>query len=102
MDSVPSMAYSLRHPTQLPKALRLRWPNPIQATVGVGGPFNEWPRLPFQLWECVLRTAYFVTQVPTLVRERSFRPVGGWGTPPAATGGGKNGVADQGVGRPNA
>ena len=85
MDSVPSMAYSLRHPTQLAKALRLRWPNPIQATVGVGGPFNELPRLPFQLWECVLRTAYFVTQVPTLVRQRSLRAVGGWGSAPIAT-----------------
>ena len=79
MDSVPSMAYSFRHPTQLLKALRLRWPNPIQATVGVGGPFNELPRLPFQLWECVSRTAYFITQVPTLFRERSLRPVGGAG-----------------------
>ena len=79
LDS-PSMAYSFRHPAHLLKALRLRWPNPIQATVGVGGPFNELPRLPFQLLECVSRTAHFVTQVPTLVRERSLRPVGGSGT----------------------
>ena len=80
MDSVPSMAYCFRHPAQLPRALRLRWPNPIQATVGVGGPFNELPRLPFQLWECVSRTAHFITQVPTLVRQRSLRAVGGSGT----------------------
>ncbi len=79
LDS-PSMAYSFRHPAQLLRALRLRWPNPIQATVGVGGPFNELPRLPFQLWECVSRTAYFITQVPTLVRQKSLRPVGGRGT----------------------
>lgn len=83
LDS-PSMAYSLRHPAYLLKALRLRWPNPIQATVGVGGPFNELPRLPFQLLECVSRTAYFITRVPTLVREKSFHPVGGWGTPSVA------------------
>ena len=89
MDSVPSMAYSLMHPTHLFKSLRLRWPNPIQATVRVGGPFNELPRLPFQLWECVLRTAHFITQVPSLVRQRSLRPVGGSGTAPVATGGGK-------------
>ena len=74
-----SIAYSLRHPAHLLKTLRLRWPNPIQATVHVGAPFNELPRLPFQLWECVLRTAHFVTQVPTLVRQRSLRPVGGSG-----------------------
>ena len=83
LDS-PSMAYSLRHPGHLPRALRLRWPNPIQATVGVGGPFNELPRLPFQLWQCVLRMGYFITQVPTLARHRSLRPVGGSGTDPIA------------------
>lgn len=87
----PSMAYSLRHPAQLRKALRLRWPNPIQATVGVGGPFNELPRLPFQLLECVSRTVYFITQVPRLVRQRSLRPVGGWGTALPAADGGKKG-----------
>ena len=86
---IGSIAYSLRHPAQLLKGLRLRWPNPIQATVRVGGPFNEMPRLPFQLLECVLRTAYFIIQVPTLVRKRSFRAMGGWGTTPVATGEGK-------------
>ncbi len=40
---------------------------------------DELPRLPFQLWECVLRTAYFITQVPSLIRGRSLRPVGGGG-----------------------
>ena len=90
LDS-PSMAYAFRHPTQLPRAVRLRWPNPIQATVRVGGPFNELPRLPFQLWECVLRTAYFITQVPTLVRERSLRPLGGWGAAPVLAGRKKGG-----------
>ena len=92
MDSVPSMAYSLRHPAQLLRALRLRWPNPIQATVGVGGPFNELPRLPFQLLECVSRTAYFMTQIPTLIRQRSFRPVGGVGDPSGSSRTGKRGV----------
>ena len=86
MDS-PSMAYSFLHPAQLLRALRLRWPNPIQATVGVGGPFNELPRWPFQLWECVLRTAHFLTQVPTLIRQRSLRPVGRGEHAPVATGG---------------
>ena len=38
---------------------------------------DELPRLPVQLWECVLRTAYFITQVPSLIRGRSLRPVGG-------------------------
>ena len=85
MDS-PSMAYSFLHPAQLLRALRLRWPNPIQATVGVGGPFNELPRWPFQLWECVLRTAHFVTQVPRLIRQSSVRAVGRGEHAPVATG----------------
>ena len=50
----------------------------------VGGPFNELPRLPFQLCECVLRMGHFITQVPTLVRQRALRPVGGSGTAPVA------------------
>lgn len=85
----PSMAYSLRHPTELAKSLRLRWPNPILATVRVGGPFNDLPRLPFQLWECVLRIAHFLTQIPTLIRQRSLRAVGGSGATPVAVARGK-------------
>lgn len=61
----------LRHPAGLLDAIRLRWPNPIEATVNVKGPMNEWPRLPFQLCDCVLRTAGFARQVPRLLREAS-------------------------------
>ena len=74
--NTPSLAYCMRHPSQIPRALRLRWPNPIQATVGVGGAFNELPRLPFQLGECVLRAAHYATQMPRLIRQRSVEAVG--------------------------
>ncbi len=53
------MAYFLGHPAEVSEALRalvLRWPNGIEATVGVGGRFNDLPRLPFQLAECVRRS----------------------------------------------
>ena len=30
---------------------RRRWPNAIRATAELGGPWNEWPRLPLQLYE---------------------------------------------------
>ena len=36
-------------------ALRLRWPNAIEATVGVGGPFDNRPRLPFQVGDGLRR-----------------------------------------------
>ena len=61
MYSLP-MAFYLRHPKGLFKALRLRWPNPIQATARVGGPFNELPRWLFQLAECFQRTAKFLVK----------------------------------------
>ena len=64
MDTLP-MAYYLRHPKRLLQALRLRWPNPIHATVRVGGPFNELPRLPFQVAECFRRTAKFLAKIRT-------------------------------------
>jgi hypothetical protein len=49
-------------PRALSKALRARWPNGIEATVGLRGPFNELPRLPFQIAECVRRTAGFASK----------------------------------------
>jgi hypothetical protein len=33
------------------------WPNPIEATASIGGPFNDAPRFPFQLGHVVSRTA---------------------------------------------
>ena len=50
----------LRAPSGLFADLRNRWPNPIEATVSMGGPFNEWPRLPFQLANCLTRTTRFL------------------------------------------
>lgn len=45
-------------------ALRQRWPNPIEATVGVGARFDEAPRLPLQLAECVRRAVTFSRSWP--------------------------------------
>jgi hypothetical protein len=59
----PMERYLLR-PAGLLRALRLRWPNAIEATIGVRGPFNELPRLPFQIGDAILRTAKFLTQAP--------------------------------------
>ena len=54
------MEIYLRHPKGLLNGLRKRWPNPIEATSSVNGPFNEWPRFPFQVGNCILRaTKYF-------------------------------------------
>lgn len=54
----------LLHPSGLLKALRLRWPNPIEATIGVRGPFNDLPRFPFQIGDALFRTVRFLAQAP--------------------------------------
>jgi hypothetical protein len=54
-----------RHnPARVLKDLHTRWPDPIEATISVGGPFNNLPRWPFQLGNCILRTARFATKLP--------------------------------------
>jgi hypothetical protein len=44
-----------RHPTDLFAGLRQRWPNPIIATISVNGEFNNLPRLPYQMANCISR-----------------------------------------------
>jgi hypothetical protein len=60
----------LLHPAGLLSALRLRWPNAIEATIGVRGPFNELPRLPFQIGDALRRTAGFLAQAPRSLRQQ--------------------------------
>ncbi|HUQ31305.1 MAG TPA: nucleotidyltransferase family protein [Pyrinomonadaceae bacterium] len=67
---ITPMARYLRYPTGILKGLRHRWPNPIEATVQVRGPFNELPRLPFQLGNCLARTAKFAARLPQSLRQR--------------------------------
>ena len=45
----------LRHPSGLFEGLRQRWPNPIIATISVNGEFNNLPRLPYQMANCLAR-----------------------------------------------
>jgi hypothetical protein len=54
------MASILRQPSRLLPSLWERWPNPVEATLGVGGRFDAWPRAPFQIAECAARSARFV------------------------------------------
>jgi hypothetical protein len=49
------MTYLLRHPAGLLEGLRKRWPNEIIATVSVNGRFNNFPRLPYQMANCISR-----------------------------------------------
>ncbi len=60
------VAVYLRHPGRmwrgLLRELPAHWPNPIEATASLRGPFNDVPRLPFQLGHIVSRTVALVGQ----------------------------------------
>ncbi|HSS19377.1 MAG TPA: nucleotidyltransferase family protein [Pyrinomonadaceae bacterium] len=49
------MAHLIRHPSDWLNGLRQRWPNPIIATISVNGRFNNVPRLPYQMVNCLAR-----------------------------------------------
>lgn len=61
-----SPAYALRL-----KNLRTHWPNGIEGTIGVNGPFNEMPRLPFQLGHCAIRAMDYLCRLPSMLRNDS-------------------------------
>jgi hypothetical protein len=60
VSQLDPMHIYLRHPAGLLRALRTRWPNPIEASAVVGVPLNNFPRTPIQLLSCVVRTARFI------------------------------------------
>jgi hypothetical protein len=62
-ESPRQVAAFLRDPVGLVKELRHHWPNPIEATMTVRGPFNELPRWPFQLGHVISRTATLLSQL---------------------------------------
>jgi hypothetical protein len=64
------MAGFPRAPLRVLKALRHRWPNPIEATVSAGGLFDAAPRLPLQLSNCLARAAGFAARLPKSLREK--------------------------------
>ena len=53
---------SLATPLILAGEVRARWPNPIQATISVGGPLNDLPRLPFQIGDQLVRLTKLVAR----------------------------------------
>src|SRR5205823_1383438 len=56
------MALHLRRPLTALAELRRHWQNGIEATISVSGPFNDWPRLPFQLRAAAVRSAQFLAE----------------------------------------
>jgi hypothetical protein len=58
----PPMGMLVRNPRRFAEALRMRWPNGIEATVGVNGPLNNLPRWPFQLANSLQRSLKFMPE----------------------------------------
>jgi hypothetical protein len=63
------MADLLRHPAGLLNGLRRRWPNPIIATISVNGEFNNLPRLPYQMANCLSRVGRLLLNSPGELHE---------------------------------
>jgi hypothetical protein len=59
----PAMSTYLRHPAGVIKAIRKRWPDPLEATIRLRGPLNELPRLPFQIGYSLSRITKFLTHL---------------------------------------
>jgi hypothetical protein len=47
-----------------------RWDNPVRATATVRGRFNNWPRLPYQLGELIMRSEEVPRQLSMIIRHR--------------------------------
>ena len=54
----------VKSPSKLRSELGKRWPNPIRATMYFGATFNDFPRLPFQLFSFVTQGARFLARLP--------------------------------------
>jgi hypothetical protein len=59
-----SMLMRVRRRKDLLEGLRHRWPNPIEATTTMSAPFNNLPRLPFQIANALSRVGTFVSHLP--------------------------------------
>jgi hypothetical protein len=62
---------TLRHPQRIPQAIRERWPDPISASIRMNVPFNELPRLPFQVANYIVSLTRFITRLPKLLHRTS-------------------------------
>lgn len=59
----PMMSH-LRNQSNLLAGLRHRWPNAIEATTKMNAPFNNLPRLPFQIGTSLLHLGAFLARLP--------------------------------------
>ncbi len=66
----PTMTTALSRPLSMLKGLRHHWPTPVEATVTLGAPINEMPRLPLQVGNFLSRSTLMLARLPRMIRER--------------------------------
>ena len=60
----PAMVNTLSHPREMLRALQRRWPpDPLEATVVIGGEFNRFPRLWYQVAYSTVRAGKFLRKM---------------------------------------
>jgi hypothetical protein len=67
---VPYIASHWRHPRQMFREACARWDMPVAATIALRGPFNEFPRLPFQLGLALCHVPTWCQELGRYVHER--------------------------------
>jgi hypothetical protein len=67
LQTLPQIMALLRQPASLlrnlPQEMRRHWPNAIEATMTLKGPFNQLPRLPFQVGHVISRSTALLSQL---------------------------------------
>lgn len=64
------IALTEANPRAFLEAVRVRWPNPIEATVRRRAPYNGFPRLPFQILDATVRGARALAESPRWIARR--------------------------------
>ncbi|HSG09755.1 MAG TPA: nucleotidyltransferase family protein [Longimicrobiales bacterium] len=67
------IALSEADPRRFLESVRVRWPNPVEATVRWRAPYNSFPRWPFQLLDAVVRGGRALASAPRVVARRLRR-----------------------------
>jgi hypothetical protein len=75
--ALPTLLTDISEPKKVFTELYARWDNPVRSTAVLGGRFNNWPRLPYQLAELLLHIAEVPKQLRAVLRGRraSLRPI---------------------------
>jgi hypothetical protein len=69
--ALPALSARRNDARKFRKEIYARWDQPVRATVAVRGRFNNWPRLPYQLAELLLRSSEVPKQLATMFRAQS-------------------------------